>query len=284
MADLLIEIRKLNGLAKRSIAEPYAGGAGASLSLLYLEETTEISINDSDIAIHDFWWSLVFEPEPFLERLADVDLTMDEWRYQREIYRRTSEVSKVDRGFATFFLNRCNRSGIIVNGGPIGGTNQTGKWKLDARFNKSDLVRRCRRVSEYAARINVSSNDGLDFIDNSDSEKTMYFIDPPYFEKGSMLYLDTLDENYHRALADQLKSMDDQAWVLTYDDCPKIREMYESWASVRSYLLRYSARRRRLGTEVLVTPKWMTLPHKESSAVLNRQVNSGNAQSACVAA
>ena len=53
-------------------------------------------------------------------------------------------------------------------------------------------------VSEYGARINVSSNDGLDFLDNTDSETTMFFIDPPYFEKGSMLYLDTLDENYHR--------------------------------------------------------------------------------------
>ena len=120
MADLLIEIRKLNGLANRSIAEPVRRGAGASLSLLFSEEAREVFINDSDLAIHDFWWSLVFEPEAFLSRLKNVEVTMDEWKRQREIYRRSGDVPKLDRGFAAFFLNRCNRSGIIVNGGPIG--------------------------------------------------------------------------------------------------------------------------------------------------------------------
>ena len=265
MADLLIEIRRLNDLGNRSIAEPYAGGSGASLSLLFSEETSEIFINDSDVAIHDFWWSLVSEPERFLAHLSDVELTIDEWRRQREIYRRSGHVSKSERGFSAFYLNRCNRSGIIVNGGPIGGINQAGKWKLDARFNRLDLERRCRRVSEYASRINVSCYDGLEFLGRTDSETTMYFIDPPYFEKGAMLYLNALDEEHHRALSNHLRAMDDQAWILTYDDCPEIREMYESWANVRSYSLRYSARLRRLGTEVLVSPKWMRLPGSESS-------------------
>ena len=268
MADLLIEIRRLNGLTNRSIAEPYAGGAGASLSLLFSEETSEIFINDSDLAIHDFWWSLVSEPEQFLARLSDVKLTIDEWRHQREIYKRSRDVSKSERGFSAFYLNRCNRSGIIVNGGPIGGINQAGKWKLDARFNRLELERRCRKVSEYASRINVSSYDGLEFLGRTDSESTMYFIDPPYFEKGALLYLNALDEEHHRALANYLRAMDDQAWILTYDDCPEIREMYESWANVRCYSLRYSVRRRRLGTEVLVAPNWMRLPGSESSAGL----------------
>ena len=36
MAELLSEIRRLNGLGDRAIAEPFAGGAGASLTLLFL--------------------------------------------------------------------------------------------------------------------------------------------------------------------------------------------------------------------------------------------------------
>lgn len=280
MADVLIEIRRLNGIANRSIAEPYAGGAGASLSLLFSEETCEIFINDSDLAIHDFWWNLVFEPQEFLSRLSDVDLTIDEWRHQRNIYRRTGHVSKNDRGFSAFFLNRCNRSGIIVNGGPIGGINQAGKWKLDARFDRLNLERRCRRVSEYGSRINVSSDDGLRFLERTDSEKIMYFIDPPYFEKGAMLYLDTLDEEYHLALSNRLRAMDDQAWILTYDDCPQIRKMYESWANVRPYSLRYSARRRRLGTEVLISPSWMSLPSAEGSAALSWELEDSMVQRA----
>ena len=52
MADLLAQIRRLNGLADRSFAEPFAGGAGASLSLLYLEETPEIYVNDAFGSAH----------------------------------------------------------------------------------------------------------------------------------------------------------------------------------------------------------------------------------------
>lgn len=260
MAGLLGEIRRLNNLGSYAIAEPFAGGAGASLALLYLEETKEIFINDADPAIHDFWWSLVNRHEQFLGYLSSTKVSMAEWRRQRDIYRRSKRVSRVQKGFATFFLNRCNHSGIVVNGGPIGGFNQTGKWTLDARFNKSNLYGRCQKVAEYGSRINVSKNDGTDFLDCADANTTMFFIDPPYFEKGATLYLNLLGVKDHQALARKLKSMKDKAWVLTYDDCPEIRRMYHSWANIQPYSLRYTARDRRYGAEVLITPKWLEVP------------------------
>lgn len=267
MADLLIQIRKLNGFGAHSLAEPFAGGAGASLTLLYLEETKEIFINDADPAIHDFWWSLVNKPRQFLDCLSNSEVTIDEWRRQREIYGKL-RISRTRRGFAAFFLNRCNRSGIVATGGPIGGVNQTGKWKLNARFNKVDLLRRCGRVAEYGERINVLGKDGMEFIESTDTDTTMFFIDPPYFGKGPTLYLDSLDEDYHCALASLLMEMKDDAWVLTYDDCPEIRGMYSDWANIRPYSLRYTASSRRFGNEILIVPKWMKLPDSQSSAVL----------------
>ena len=77
MAGLLGDIRKLNGLGDRAIAEPYAGGAGASLNLLFLEETHKIFINDADDAIYDFWWTLVNRPQPFFNLLSIVEVI---WR------------------------------------------------------------------------------------------------------------------------------------------------------------------------------------------------------------
>ena len=269
MTNLLIQIRKLNGLGNHAVAEPFAGGAGASLALLYLEETRKIFINDADTAIYDFWWSLVNQPKRFLDYLSNTKVTMDEWRIQRDIYKNSgSRVSRVRRGFATFFLNRCNRSGIIVKAGPIGGVNQSGKWKLDARFNKTNLQRRCKKVSEYRDRINVSCHDGKEFFDKVDNDTTMFFIDPPYFEKGPTLYLDCLKKGYHQALADRLRAIRDKAWVLTYDDCPEIRAMYQGWAYIRPYSLPYTAHRRRRGNEVLIVPKWMRLPDSQTSIVL----------------
>lgn len=268
MAGLLAKIRRLNALGGHSVAEPFAGGAGASLSMLYLEETTHIYINDADPAIHDFWWALVHRPRAFVELLSQRRISIAEWRRQREIYRDSKRVSRVRRGFAVFYLNRCNRSGIIMNGGPIGGIDQTGKWRLGARFNKAELRLRCEKVAEFRDRIHVSRLDGIAFIDGLDARDTFFFVDPPYFEKGNTLYLNALDQKYHADLASQLHTMRDKAWVLTYDDCPEIRRLYRQWANIRPFKLRYVAADRRKGNEVLITPRWMRLPPTQGSAAI----------------
>jgi len=268
MAGLLSEIRRLNRLGDHAIAEPFAGGAGAALTLLYLEETPEIHVNDADPAIHDFWWTLVSRPQPFVDMLSKTRVSMAEWRRQRDVYRDRGRVSRVRRGFSAFYLNRCNRSGIIMNGGPIGGVKQTGRWKLNARFNKPELLRRCGKVTEYRDRIHVSCKDGVEFIGSLDEDSTFFFIDPPYFVKGQTLYLNALDQEYHSALSERLKAMTNAVWVLTYDDCPEIRRMYREWATIRPFSLRYTASKRRSGKELLIVPKWMRLPTSQVSAAL----------------
>jgi DNA adenine methylase len=268
MAGLLRDIRRLNRLGDRPVAEPFAGGAGASLKLLYLEETPGVYINDNDPAIYDFWWALTERSQPFLMKLSRTPVSIAQWRRQRDLYKGAGRVSQLRRGFATFYLNRCNRSGIIMNGGPIGGATQAGEWKVGARFNKPELRRRCEKVAEYRQRIFVSCEDGLCFIRRLDPKSTFFFIDPPYFEKGPTLYLDALDEDYHAGLAAQLKAMPDAAWALTYDDCSKIRRLYHGWAAIRPFSLRYAANERRNGKEVLITPRWMRLPSRQASAAL----------------
>lgn len=268
LSSLLQEIRRINGLGSTAVAEPFAGGAGAALSLLFLEETSKIYINDVDESIHDFWWTLVNRPMPFLKLLKSKRVSMAEWQRQRETYRSTGYVSRLKRGFAAFYLNRCNRSGIIMNGGPIGGVAQTGIWKIDARFNKKNLLERCERVSEYSGRISVSKLDGVDFIRSMNSTNTMLFIDPPYYEKGQTLYLNSLDSEYHSSLARELRKLDREPWVLTYDDCSEIRKLYSAWANVHSFGLSYAAAKKRRGREILITPKWMTVPTEQDSAAI----------------
>lgn len=269
MSSLLRQIRRVNGLGAFEIAEPFAGGAGASLSLLFQEDTPKIHLNDADIAIHDFWWTLVNRPEPFLEMLDTANVNIEEWLRQRKVYRENGKVSRLQRGFSAFFLNRCNRSGIIMNGGPIGGVEQHGKWKIDARFNKPDLYQRCKKVSEYRDRISVSGTDGIAFIGRLDPASVLFFIDPPYFVKGSLLYLNLLNAGYHATLASKLNGMTEAAWIVTYDDCPEIRELYQGWANIRPFSLRYAAAERRSGKEILITPKWMALPNDQDSLAIS---------------
>lgn len=155
-----------------------------------------------------------------------------------------------------------------MNGGPIGGIQQTGKWKLAARFNKSELQDRCRKVAEYGERIHVSQLDAIDFIGAQDHERTFFFIDPPYYVKGETLYLNNLDHAYHQRLANQLRSMENAAWVVTYDDCSEIRDMYSTWANIRPFGLQYAASERRRGNEILIAPQWMQLPAEQASEAI----------------
>jgi DNA adenine methylase len=267
LAGVLSQIRKLNGLGRLAIAEPFGGGAGASLTLLFLEETESVYINDADPAIRDFWWAVRNRSDEFSTRISEAKISMAEWRRQRDTYR-SKRASKFDRAFATFYLNRCNRSGIIMNGGPIGGIKQAGKWKLGARFNRPELRQRCERIAEYGDRIHVSGEDGIKFIRQNASERVMFFIDPPYFEKGRTLYLNALDSEYHNALGQQLREQMRSPWVLTYDDCPEIRKIYRGWTTIHPFSLRYNASERRSGREILIAPKWMRLPSTQLSEAI----------------
>lgn len=260
MAPLLRKVRSLNGLGQHSIAEPFAGGAGAALEMLMAEEAHHIVINDLDPSISDFWWALINQSARFLRLVDDTPLNIDEWRSQRAILDNPGRYSRLRRGFATFYLNRCNRSGIILNGGPIGGYHQKGRWKIDARFNRKRLRERCNRIIEYRDRIKLSSLDGIQFVEAHTYNKTFLFIDPPYYKKGPKLYLNALDHEYHYRLANVLESSQEAPWIVTYDDCPEIRALYEGWAQVIPFGLRYSASGAAQGKEVCIAPKWIQLP------------------------
>ena len=269
MAGFLHGVRVANQQRDREFAEPYAGGAGAALTLLSRREAPAVHINDIDKAVFDIWWAILQRIDEFSEMIRTVPLTLEEWTRQRAIYRDPESASRLQRAFAAFYLNRCNRSGIILNGGAIGGIRQTGKWRLDARFNREGLVVRCQRVAQQASRIHISALDGIEFIQSLAGTKAFFFIDPPYFGKGRTLYLNALNPPYHSALATALQKLDDSPWVLTYDDCPEVRALYEEWATIRSYSLRYSASSHTRGGELLIAPRWMTIPTDTDSASIH---------------
>jgi DNA adenine methylase len=247
------------------MAEPYAGGAGASLELLFSEHVCSIFINDLDYRIFSFWWAALNRTDEFIDKIQTVQLSIREWKLQREIYRNARKYKRFEVGFATFYLNRTNRSGILFNGGPIGGVKQKGKWLIDARFNRHALSVRVERIAAYKERIAISNLDALAFLEKlrSDSLASPLFIylDPPYYDKGSELYLSTYDHFDHSNLASFLQSCKHNHWVATYDDVPAIRKMYSA-CRLTSFTLRYSAHTRRDGAEHFIAPRSLAVPRQ----------------------
>lgn len=230
--------------------EPYAGGSGAALTLLMLEKVDTIIINDLDRAIYSFWKSILNSTDEFIDKIKKTRVNLHEWYRQREIYRNKNS-NQFDLGFATFFLNRTNRSGII-EGGPIGGVKQNGKWLINARFNKENLIERITNIASYRSRICVKNYDGIDLMKKVYKEREFFiYLDPPYFVKGSSLYLNHYLKSNHQQLACFLNKNSKANWVLTYDNVSEIRELYEG-RKIIDFKLHYFCDLPKMGKEILV--------------------------------
>ena len=268
--ELTSNLLKHNGLTHGHYAEPFAAGAGLALSLLYSGHVAEISINDIDPSIWAFWYAVLNETDELIHLIRTTSVTIDEWHRQREVHRGSTAVDPLLLGFAAFFLNRTNRSGVIKGGGVIGGFEQLGIYKIDCRFNVEDLVKRIRRVARYRSQIHLSKLDANDFLDTCRDlpPRSLLFIDPPYFKKGPGLYTSFYRPADHAALADRIGRIE-TPWVVTYDDTPEIRHLYSCHPQF-SFNLHYSLNDKRIGQELLIASEAVGMPPEEGRRQADR--------------
>lgn len=248
-----------NALHCGHYAEPFAGGCGLALGLLFSGSVAEIHINDVDRAIWSFWKSALDHTDELISLIRRTPVTIAEWHKQREILR-ACDADVMTLGFSAFFLNRTNRSGVIKGGGVIGGLDQTGKYKIDCRFNVDDLTRRIRRVGRYRDQINLTNLDALDHLElmRNLPKRSLLFIDPPYFRKGPGLYTSFYKPDDHAKLASRVMRIE-TPWVTTYDDVPQIRSLYINQRRY-SFDIHYSLQEKRTGTELLIVSDNLIVP------------------------
>lgn len=198
-----------------------------------------------------FWHSVFFNTDVLVDKIRRTSITIDEWHKQRKILNEGTE-NLVDLGFAMFFCNRTNRSGILT-AGVIGGLEQKGNYKLDCRFNKEKLIKMIEELSLYKGRVEVHNKDAVELLTSGeyDFKDALIFLDPPYFDKGRRLYVKSYTTDCHVGLAKVLKgSLQGAKWVLTYDKVPDIARLYAGVESL-DFCLHYSANKRVVGTEVM---------------------------------
>lgn len=239
---------------RRCYAEPFCGGAGSAVILLKLGAVQQIHLNDADIKVYSAWRAILQDTERFASRIEEISVDLESWHAAHKLVGAAGDYS-FDLGFATFFLNRTSRSGIVVGAGPIGGYDQTGNWKVDARFNREALADRVRWLGSVGDRIELTREDGLSFLSRSASrlpvEQTLFFVDPPYVTAGGRLYLNAMSEAKHIALSDILQDDILPHWVLTYDDHPLIRDLYKE-RPIKDLAVTYSLQKKRKEQEVLI--------------------------------
>ncbi len=238
--------------------EPFAGGAGVGLRLLFDEYVDEVVLNDLNPGIAAFWRSMFTDTNALLERVAACDLTIEEWHQQRSVYLEGA-ADDLDLGFATFYLNRTNRSGIL-DARPIGGLEQTGKWRIDARFDREKLSARMRVLSRYASRVVIREEDGIGLVERclADGDSFIY-ADPPYLAQGDDLYLDTFSWDDHERLSEILRSAP-TGWLLTYDADPRVRSDLYRGLRCAEFQTSHTAAQQHVGDEYAVFADRLVVP------------------------
>lgn len=258
LANLFI----INGWEHIVYAEPYAGGAGAAINLLLSNQVDRIMINDANVGIYSFWWAVCNENERFCDWVMEQPVDLDAWAHWHRIFQ-SGEQPSFDLGFATFFLTRTNRSGIL-NAGPIGGNSpqkqELAKYRIDCRFNREKLVQRIQNIGRERDRILVSNLDAILFLRQNNRTPNMFvYLDPPYYEQGRSLYMSYYRPNDHIELARFLEAEAQFNWVLSYDSVDEIKAFYHNF-DLLEYSIHYSARTARLGREILASKPGIQLP------------------------
>jgi DNA adenine methylase len=279
IAPFVAEILQHNDINSINYVEPYAGGAGVAINLLLNNKVKKIHLNDKSIPIYLFWKTLTKNPEWLCKKITLSSLTIEEWKKQREIFNNINNHSCEEIGFATFYLNRCNRSGIL-NGGVIGGLDQGGDWKMNARFPRKELIKRIEAIADKSDYIKVTNFDAevlLTKLENS-NKKTKYFIycDPPYANKGEKLYLNYYKHEDHKRISELIQACNKNYWIVSYNYIDYIYNLYKNRKNF-IYNLQYNASKVYLGQELFIFSDNLEIPKKSIVQKINLALNNRTA-------
>lgn len=193
--------------------EPFCGGASVSAHLLSSRTSlSRLTLVDANKCVCDFW-RCVFSPYQRAKLIKEVLLFVPSVADYASLKNRTDP-------FAFLAINRLSHSGR--GGGPIGGWDQSGEWKINARWNAKKLADAISFLGTVGEKItSVENSCGIDALRNS---ADIAYVDPPYVDAGPSLYSRSFTEHDHMMLHEVLSSRDD--WILSYDDHEHIKAMY----------------------------------------------------------
>ncbi len=258
------------GLENCTYIEPFAGGAGVALTLLFNNKVEQIVINDYDKAIYSFWRAAIYDTNKLLTLIKNTTISVEEWKKQKDIYINKSNKYSVELGFATFYLNRTNRSGIL-KAGPIGGYDQEGNYLIDARYNKDMLIKKIELIASRKNQIKIYNKEVRKFIEQvipQYGEQSFVYFDPPYFNKGKELYKNFFKPKDHTKIAKSIINNVNSNWIVTYDDFPQIIDLYKEY-TIKRFDINYSVANNRKGSEIIIFKEQNYCPSNECLLINN---------------
>jgi len=219
-----------------------------------------VHFNDLDRSLYAFWYAVKYRNRALRELIRSTRVSIAEWDRQKLIQNEKHSSTLLELGFSTLFLNRTNRSGII-RGGMIGGRSQSGDWNIKSRFNKDRIIERIRQLRDFSSQISISNKDVLAINDISfgTNSPSLVYLDPPYYQKASRLYMNHLRHEDHATLANKIENTSNSRVVVTYDTAKPIIELYSGYKR-RFFDLAHTAAKYKVGREVMFFSDNLRIP------------------------
>lgn len=228
-----------------TMVEPFAGGASASLAMLFAGRTDRIILNDLDKGVYAFWNAVLESTNELLDAVKGINGTREEFLMAKEILSVPDEHAEVELAAAFLVANQLAFSGITKAG--IAGDYQR-------RWNYKKVADRIQKIAAYKDRITVTNKDALQIIEEYYwDEKNFLFVDPPYVLQGKRLYREWYETDDHMKLADLIRDLTLSypgcaKIIVTYDACEETEELYDFPFAQKIYMERdYSCSRKKAG-------------------------------------
>ena len=228
------------------LVEPFTGTAAVTFDLLKQKKLESYVINDFDPAMSALWNVVKASPQSLIQAIKNFAPNVNDfYRFKEEPGNTEFELA-----FRKVVLHQTSYSGLgAMAGGPLGGRHQRSEYGIDCRWRPNTLEKNIFQCSELLNSIEGEvTNLPWEEVISEYKDSHFIYLDPPYYVKGSTLYTaGTID---HEGLAEALK--DTKEWVLSYDDAPEVRELYE-WAEISRLDVRSHLHHRVIG-DLVITP------------------------------
>lgn len=239
--------------------EPFFGSGAVGLELLeHVNPSITVWINDIDHGMYALWKSVIEDMPSLIQQVRDFEPDTESfYEFKRTDGTITDNVAR--DGFCKLALHRMSVSGFgRMAGGPIGGRHQGGDYTVGCRWNPAAIEQAIYNARETLGKFKSLRITNLHFRDvlAEVTDASLVYLDPPYYVKGGQLYAHNMSDAEHEELAALLHDTPAD-WRLSYDDCPRVRELY-SWASFRELEIRYTNAvtkdKRPKNRELLISP------------------------------
>jgi DNA adenine methylase len=243
-------LEALSRFEKSPYREPFFGGGSVGLHMMAYYRS-EVWVNDWDVAIHCLWQCVKRFPDQLKALVREFQPSRDNF-YKLKAFLLSNPVPVGDDdiirvGFAKLACHRTSYSGLgVMSRGPRGPDETlVRKWSPDYVCEQTD------KLHPHFQRVRLTQGDYSDLI-LDESEKSLLYLDPPYYKAGPVCYQHSFRHPDHVRLSGLLRATTHD-WLLSYDDHPAIRNLYQDWSDIATIEAPYSITSKKTKTELLIS-------------------------------